>query len=433
MVHFPALHLQPMPSKGFPSRSILLEMPIALRMKPERIHRGHFSANVYRERRAGGTRYELRWREEISSDGKNTQVTRRKKFADRPALLLHVELKAAEVNNGTSSWNRLTPAVRNELELAHQTAQTLGKAVLQIVYEEKARIEAAAQLSGPSGASVTELVERFIGAKRAEGIGDYYLRDFGARLGRFARDFQTPLASVTVGDVEAWLDGLKVAPRTWNNFLAAIRSLATFCKKRKLVPVGWDLDGIELRKIAWKRPEIFTPEEMRTLLDAANPGLARCLALSAFAGLRTEEVSIIRWEDFHWDEGWIHVSEEVAKTRQHCPPILDVLRAWIPTIEARGQFSPYKDAKSLSGMKVNLLARLKMEPRRNALRKSWISYRLAVIRNEAQVADEAGTSVQDIHRHYLNRPSLLDAQKWFGIRPQFVPTNVIQGALVGIL
>lgn len=54
----------------------------------------------------------------------------------------------------------------------------------------------------------------------------------------------------------------------------------------------------------------------------------------------------------------------------------------------------------------------------NALRHSFISYRVADIQNVAQVALEAGNSPQMIFKHYreLVRPAA--AKEWFAIKPK---------------
>ena len=53
----------------------------------------------------------------------------------------------------------------------------------------------------------------------------------------------------------------------------------------------------------------------------------------------------------------------------------------------------------------------------NALRHSFISYRLAAIQNTAQVALEAGNSPQMIFRHYRELVRPADAEKWFAVTP----------------
>ena len=55
--------------------------------------------------------------------------------------------------------------------------------------------------------------------------------------------------------------------------------------------------------------------------------------------------------------------------------------------------------------------------KRNALRHSFISYRVAAIQNVAQVALEAGNSPQMIFRHYRELVRPADAVKWFAIMP----------------
>ena len=55
--------------------------------------------------------------------------------------------------------------------------------------------------------------------------------------------------------------------------------------------------------------------------------------------------------------------------------------------------------------------------RQNALRHSFISYRLAVLQNENQVAMESGNSPVMIHKHYKQLVSPAMGAKWFGIRP----------------
>jgi hypothetical protein len=52
----------------------------------------------------------------------------------------------------------------------------------------------------------------------------------------------------------------------------------------------------------------------------------------------------------------------------------------------------------------------------NALRHSFISYRVADIQNVAQVALEAGNSPQMIFRNYRELVKPLDAKRWFSIK-----------------
>ena len=53
----------------------------------------------------------------------------------------------------------------------------------------------------------------------------------------------------------------------------------------------------------------------------------------------------------------------------------------------------------------------------NALRHSFISYRVAETQNVAQVALEAGNRPQMIFKHYRELVRPAEAKAWFGIVP----------------
>jgi hypothetical protein len=55
--------------------------------------------------------------------------------------------------------------------------------------------------------------------------------------------------------------------------------------------------------------------------------------------------------------------------------------------------------------------------RHNALRHSFVSYRLAIVKNENQVAMEAGNSPQMIFNHYREVVTPEQAAAWFAISP----------------
>jgi hypothetical protein len=59
----------------------------------------------------------------------------------------------------------------------------------------------------------------------------------------------------------------------------------------------------------------------------------------------------------------------------------------------------------------------KFEWKRDALRHSYISYRVAETQNVAQVALEAGNSPQVIFRNYRELVRPADAKQWFAMTP----------------
>ena len=55
--------------------------------------------------------------------------------------------------------------------------------------------------------------------------------------------------------------------------------------------------------------------------------------------------------------------------------------------------------------------------KRNALRHSFISYRLGIVKDVGQVALEAGNSASMIFKHYRQLVTETAAKEWFGILP----------------
>jgi hypothetical protein len=59
----------------------------------------------------------------------------------------------------------------------------------------------------------------------------------------------------------------------------------------------------------------------------------------------------------------------------------------------------------------------------NALRHSFASYRMALISNAAQVAEECGHSVQVMKTHYRELVTQGEANAWFAVMPAAEPSE----------
>ena len=70
---------------------------------------------------------------------------------------------------------------------------------------------------------------------------------------------------------------------------------------------------------------------------------------------------------------------------------------------------------------LSLAKRAGVKWKHNALRHSFISYRVALTQNLPQVSLEAGNSVQRVNRHYRELVTEGEAKAWFSIRPGSTP------------
>jgi integrase len=85
--------------------------------------------------------------------------------------------------------------------------------------------------------------------------------------------------------------------------------------------------------------DIFTQGEVARLLAAAAaqfPDFLPCLAIGAFAGLRSAEIERLEWQDIHFNEKLIVVAASKAKTAsRRIVPLHDNLAVWLAPYAGR--------------------------------------------------------------------------------------------------
>jgi integrase len=164
--------------------------------------------------------------------------------------------------------------------------------------------------------------------------------------------------------------------------------------------------------------EIFTPEEMERLLLAAHARILPLMAIGAFAGIRSAEIHRLDWEDIKWDRGHIEIAGKKAKTAaRRLVPLPENLKAWLtPWRGETGKIISITDyAGALSDTAVK--AKIPGGWRQNALRHSFISYRVALTGDVARTSLKAGNSPKMIFRHYREVVTEESSAAWFAITP----------------
>ncbi len=267
--------------------------------------------------------------------------------------------------------------------------------------------------SRTTGEVVTELLE----TKQQNGRSNLYLKDLKLRLSRFAKTFRCPINSVEPVDIQRFLNSLKVAGRTRNNFRRAIGTLFRFARVRGYVaPSHTGILEVERAANDVEEIQIFTVEDLVTLLAHAKKPLIPCLTIGALAGLRSEEIKRLDWADFKWEEGEIEIRASKAKTRtRRLVPICDSLKNWLePFKHPSGPVCPYRN---LGNQFLKLAKAANITWKRNGLRHSFISYRVALLKNVAEAALEAGNTPKVIMQNYLRVVNKAKAEAWFAVMP----------------
>jgi integrase len=279
---------------------------------------------------------------------------------------------------------------------------------------------------------VAEAVAEMIAAKTEKGVSPTYLADLRYRLGTLEEAFRCNVNAITPDDLREFMNGLTLAPRGFNNTLATLRTFFAFAQDRGWLSKEADLlAGFEKRKEKAAPVEIFTPAEMAELLANCSADLRPCLALAAFAGLRSEEILRLDWSDVDRRPGFIEIAADKAKTAsRRLVPIMDNLVQWL-AISERGDGRVWRHSKAwffesqrctVKAVSAARRERSKQAPafgwKANALRHSFISYRLAEIQDVNRVALEAGNSPRMIFQHYRELCTPAEAKTWFALAPE---------------
>lgn len=401
---------------------------------------GNVSVPIYRVENKGYAEFRVVW---YGDDRKRRQ----KAFADEAEARKH----AASINATITSGDIKGLVLSENDRLVYQNALA-ALAGLNIPLDQAAREYAAAMKrlgavtlkesvdfyakhnGGLEKRTVGQVVQELLHAKRNPGpnrkpASKKYLTDLESRLKGFMDAFHCNIADITPAQVSEYLAALgDVSGRTWFNHARIIKTLFNFAQAKKYVSAQIDpMEGVEIEYDDTEEIEIFTPEELTKLFAAARPELVPFLAIAAFAGVRHGEIQRLDWSRI--SETHIEITAGGAKTRsRRIVPIQPNLAKWLA--DYRQKSGPVVSFANVSKQLLFLAADAGVEWKHNALRHSFISYRLAKTNDENLVAVEAGNSPTMIQHHYRQirdhtgrviTAALADV--WFGIEPT-APANV---------
>ena len=267
---------------------------------------------------------------------------------------------------------------------------------------------------------IGELITEYAQWLRDSALSHPHVQTVWTHLKQFESAFTGKLlADLAPQEMDAWLQSKSNwSPVSRSNVRRALVTFGNWAKRQGyLHPERRTVfDAMLKPKLATKGIEILTPDDLRKFFAASKDSVTPYLAIAAFAGLRTAEILRLDWKEIHLDRGFIEVAAEKAKTRsRRLVPICDNLAAWLRLHQQNsGPVVPYArvfDAQEF------LIRRTGLTWKKNALRHSYISYRLAIVPDTARVALECGNSPEVIFKCYREVVTATEAKEWFGIMP----------------
>jgi len=424
--------------------------------RPVEIKRGNVTVKIYAgKNRVNGTVYP-----QFTLTYYDGAQRKKKRFADLAEAKREAEFTADKLASGENEVLRLTSSDRTSYVQAVGQLRPLNMplhlAILEYVSAVKhlpdgATLKEAVDFfrrRNPAALqkrTVRQVVDEMLAAKRAAKLSEVHLKDLHSRLNRFAEAFQLNIGGVSGTILQTWLDGMKASGRSKRNYLAVVAALFRFCIKRKYLPKEAieEIQAVEQQREDNGEIEIFTPGEMREILTVARSEMVPWLAIGAFAGLRTAEIRRLDWSEVNLMERHIEIKASKSKTAaRRLAPITDNLAEWLASYaKPSGKIMCFdcwgyqltKLTAAVNEQRTEAARAAGQDPssahkfvwKHNALRHSFCSYRLAVIKNAAQVALEAGNSPKMIFSNYRQLVTETEAAKWFGVCPPKPVENVV--------
>jgi len=286
------------------------------------------------------------------------------------------------------------------------------------------------------GATIESVYAEYLQHLTKRGVGIYHLRDVKRYVGTFVDTFPGLISAIQTPEIDAYFARLGGSARNKNNHRKGVIAFYNFAQEKGFLPHGilhaaattTDFRDArsqitsEQQAIDLLQPfDIYSPEELRKILAAADDTLRPTLEIKAFSGVRTEEVTRLWWVMVAEPEGCLKVPDAVGKICARRVPLLPNLQtrlAAYPAESKRERVSvDWPTANSLTRAWARITEKAGVPYKRNGFRNSYITYRLIIADNIDKVAEECGTSAKMIKKNYQSRAAISreTAEEWFKI------------------
>jgi integrase len=405
---------------------------------PRTIRSGSATVQIYRTpTKVRGAEY-VQYTLAYYSGGKRI----RKKFSDPKKAIQEGELAAAKIASGELQVLTLSAEDRAAYVKALELIQDSRKPLVLVTSEymeatrllpqnvtlveacrDFARRHAEVQCDLP----IEKLVELYLAALKKGNRSDRHLQTMKSRLTRFSNAFKCSPKSIRREAIEGFLDQLGVADRTRKNEIGAISQFINWLIRLKYAPkdLAEEIQAIQRPKLQETEVTIWSVEEMDELLKSSPSDCIPYLIFGGFCGLRPSEILRADWSDITPCGGYLAVKAKKGTASRRTVPICESTKAWLMPYKLKsGPISPYPRSSKIHRMIISSINEKRKRTNQvvfkwsdNALRHSYGSYRVAVLKNIYQTAHEMGNSPQMIQKHYLHLVTPEVGERFFSILP----------------
>lgn len=319
--------------------------------------------------------------------------------------------EARKLINGGVDLNALEPWQRE----ACMEVVNLGLTAKRVV-------ELSKRLATPL---LSDMVKEFLATKKMrQGRSTRHYDGLVNDLNRLSSHFDgRHIGDITAAELEKFWGAMDIGERRFNNLREKAVCLWRWARMRGNLPDGiTQPERVEKIRIGDRTIQILTPAELGILLREVRPIYRSWLILSAWAGIRQQEMfppsrsskRPFMWEDVDLERKLITVRPETSKTsKRRLIPMADRLVKELSAIaDTSGRVGPVNPPSSKETLRLSEFLGRKWPT--NCLRHSFGSYRAAIVQNLGQVSLEMGNSIAVCQAHYHLAVTREEAERWFG-------------------
>ena len=367
------------------------------------------SFNVYKLAKPNGRKF---WKVEGRPAGKRERYYF---VSEKQAQTAAADLNAQLAAFGTQTL--LTDTERVAAATCLKILEPYGKSLYDAVHFYRDYLDRRA-----SSITVAELCER-VGSEferrlKAGEISQRHFTSMRETLKKFEARFGSSRVKLLSGaEIKAWLAAEPLAVKTRNRHLGYIRNILSLAREWNLLESDpfERVNGFHDRKA--RQVAILTPEQLEAFLRAVDPDFIPFFTLSAFTGLRREEIIRLDWAEVKLDRNLIDLPYTKSKNRRR--KVIEIpanLSAWLsPVVLEVGSVMPRKKLQ-LAFERAARAAGIAPWPQ-NALRHSFCSYAVA-LRGFEWTAAQADHSVKMLRDHYWEVVDKEQAIRYWDIKPE---------------
>jgi integrase len=344
-------------------------------------------------------------------------------FAKKKEAKAEANKRNNELEDYGSKAYSLTASQRAQAEQAIHILEPWGLTLVDAANAVVARLQTASK-----SITAAELVERATEHHKSllsqDQISTRHFETFlsaGRRLTSAFAEIRT--SELPTARIESWLSNLKaengkpLAVATRNQIQRYVFLIFKYGVKIGVLQKN-PLEGIDKARSRKMKPiKVLSPDQAEHLLKCASPEIIPFFSIGLFAGLRVDEIMKLDWKHIKLVQRKIDLTWFPTKTLQpRWAPILDNLTEILqPYSKAEGSVIP-RSHQRLRKLREKAYKTAGLWPwPQNALRHSYISYRLSLIEDVSKVSLEAGHDPKTLAEWY-RRPILkADAEAYFKI------------------